>query len=156
MADEELVRAIQDSRIGFLDSIEGLDEEATRRRPDPNEWSIIEVLAHMVAVDESYLGQAVSVTQSPGTAFTYFDDDAWKMAHPGPDEFVLSQVLAELSASHQRVLATAAALNEDELAIVCIHPRGIPYTVRDILARLPTHDQNHQRQIEQLRQLLGN
>jgi uncharacterized damage-inducible protein DinB len=155
MADGELLTAIRDSRTRLLKSIEGMDEEATKQRPAAEEWSVIEVLAHMAAVDDSYLGQALAARESPGIVFKYFNDDGWKAAHPGPDDFALPRVLSDLRASHQRVIAEASALTAEELAHPCIHPRGIPYTVRDILARLPAHDANHQRQIEDLRGLLG-
>lgn len=147
----ELVASLKKARISFLRSIEGLEQPAMKLRPAVGEWSIIEILAHMPAVDDCYLSQALEVTRSPGIRFDYFDDEAWKVAHPSPDSFELSHVFGSLQEAHNRVIAGATSLRAEALLLPCLHPRGIPYTVRDILARLPAHDANHQLQIEEVR-----
>jgi hypothetical protein len=40
----------------------------------------------MVDVDDYYLGQALLLRDRPGSDFSYFDDEAWKAAHPGPED----------------------------------------------------------------------
>jgi len=109
----------------------------------------------MVDVDDFYLGQALLLREQPGVRFSHFDDSAWKRAHPLPDEFELTDVLARLAASHERVLAAAAALTDEELARPGVHPRDIPYTVRHVLLRFPPHDENHRQQIEAIRSHLA-
>jgi uncharacterized damage-inducible protein DinB len=155
MTDRGLVDQIRSARQRFLESAAGVSEVDAKRRPAPGEWSIIEVIAHMIDVDDYYLGQALLLRGQPGAAFNYFDDEAWKRAHPGPDEFVLADLLRDLAASHQRVLDGAEELSDEELTRPGIHPRGIPYTVRDVLLRFPAHDDNHTQQIAGIRATLG-
>jgi uncharacterized damage-inducible protein DinB len=150
-AAEELCAQLSSARQRFLSSAASISEAVARRRPDDDEWSVIEVLAHMIDVDDYYLGQALLLRDQPRPAFNYFDDDTWKRRHPSPDGFELADVLRRLDASHKRVLTAASALTEEELARRGIHPRRIPYTVRDVLLRLPAHDDNHRRQIEDIR-----
>lgn len=150
-ADEQLLAALRRSRATFLAGVRGFSQDVARIRVVDGEWSIIEILAHMVAVDDCYLAQALDVSENPGISFSYFDDDAWKALRPGPDGFVLREVLTQLAESHDRVLSSTAKLSQAQLRRSCAHPRGILYTARDILLRLPAHDANHQRQIEELR-----
>ena len=119
----QMLTALAEARRQFLQTVAGISESDARRRPDDAEWSVIEVLAHMIDVDDCYLGQALAICHMPGIAFTHFDDDAWKRTHPGPDEFDLADVLARLARSHQRILESAAMLTEAELSTPCVHPR---------------------------------
>jgi hypothetical protein len=80
----------------------------------------------------------------------HFDDGAWKREHQNIREMPFSDVLASLQASHESVLRQVAAMTNDDLDAPGLHPRGIPYTVRDVFLRLPQHDENHTRQIEQI------
>ena len=59
--------------------------------------------------------------------------------------------LKRVDASHLRVLDMAAAATDEELGRHGRHPRGIPYTVRDVLLRHLAHDLAHFEQIEAIR-----
>ncbi|MGE0057589.1 MAG: DinB family protein [Dehalococcoidia bacterium] len=148
---EGLCAQLSTARQRFLASVRDLSDAHSRIRPAGNEWSILEVLAHMIDVDDFYLGQAQLLRKQPGATFNYFDDDAWKRAHPLPNGFELEDVLMRLDASHQRVLIGARSMTDEELTRPGVHPRAIPYTVRDVFLRFPAHDQNHQRQIDEIR-----
>jgi uncharacterized damage-inducible protein DinB len=154
-AAADVCAQIASARQRFLESVNGISNDDARLRPGPDEWSVIEVLAHMIDVDDFYLEQALLLRDAPGSLFSYFDDDAWKRIHPSPGEFELSDVLKRLVASHARVLEAAGALSEEELARPGKHPRAIPYTVKDVLLRFPAHDNNHRRQIAEIRARLG-
>jgi hypothetical protein len=105
----------------------------------------------MIDVDDFYLGQALLLRDLPGAAFSYFDDEGWKVVHPSPDGFEFDDVLRRLDASHQRVLDATMQFSDEELTRPGVHPRGIPYTMRDVLLRFPAHDENHRRQIAAIR-----
>jgi len=136
-----------DSRAALLAAMEGIDEGKLRTRPGPGEWCVIEVLAHMVDVDNEYLAQALKTVEEPGRQFTYFDDVTWKAEHQDLHLLHLEDVLRDLARSHERVVAMARRLSQEALDSPARHPRGIPYTTGDILLRLATHDRNHTAQI---------
>ena len=154
-AAEDLCAELSSARRRFLEASHGLSDANSHRRPTGDQWSVIEVLAHMIDVDDYYLGQALLLRDRPGAAFSYFDDEAWKRLYPLPDGFEPDDVLHRLDASHRRVLAAASALTDEELARPGVHPRGIPYTVHDVLLRFVAHDENHQRQVEEIRRRLS-
>jgi uncharacterized damage-inducible protein DinB len=62
----------------LLDQVSNLSQTQASRRPAADEWSVIEVLAHIADVDRFYLKQALAIRDEPGRRFDYFDDEAWK------------------------------------------------------------------------------
>jgi hypothetical protein len=85
-----------------------------------------------------------------GHMLVYFDDEAWKQEHANVRNVALVEVLARLKQSHEAVLRHLASMSAADLDAPGMHPRGIHYTVRDVFLRLPTHDENHTRQIEEI------
>ena len=101
----------------------------------------------MIDVDHFYLGQALLMKDQENHRFAHFDDDNWKSQHPDIPTASLEEIIALLENSQATVLETLSTLTEVELARPGQHPRGIPYTVRDVFLRLPPHDENHREQI---------
>jgi uncharacterized damage-inducible protein DinB len=146
VSESNLVDAIRQARSALTATIEGTGaERLTAARP--GEWSVTEVLAHLVNVDYYYLSEALATCAQSGRTFSYFDDAQWKAHHADVRMEPVTSLLARLRGSHAAVVAATAALPLDVLATPAVHPRGIPYTVRDILLRLPSHDANHADQV---------
>ena len=123
-----------------------------RRRPAEDQWSIIEVLAHLVDVDYHWLQQALAIRDNPGHAFIHFDDARWKLEHPQVRDVPLSQVMEALQESHRAVVQTLAELRSEDLERVGKHPRGTRYSVGDVFNRYLHHDQCHTEQIASIRE----
>jgi uncharacterized damage-inducible protein DinB len=138
------------ARHTLLGRIEGLDDGLLRQRPSPDAWSVIEVVAHLAAVDLHWLGQALAMYQNPGHLFTHFDDAAWSAAHPHIRTAPVSEVVRATRASRAAVLAALSALDTEDLDRPGLHPRGIPYTVGDVFRRYLAHDQAHTGQIAEI------
>ncbi len=146
-SDMELSRSIRTARGKLLALLDGAEEPSLHNAPLDEEWAVAEVLSHLVEVDYYYLSEALASCAYPGRRFTYFDDARWKDLHPDARREPGPSILERLGRSHSAVLAAVGAISQMELAIPVAHPRGIPYTVRDILMRLSTHDTNHAEQI---------
>jgi uncharacterized damage-inducible protein DinB len=151
----ELIERIRDGRGRLLEETLGLSDETLRTRPDAEEWSVIEVLAHLPDVDQHWLAQALAIRDHPEHLFVHFDDDRWKREHPDVRSAPLSSVLQAMQAAHDTVLATLAQLDSADLERTARHPRGIPYTVLDVFLRYPVHDENHANQIAGIRSRLS-
>jgi uncharacterized damage-inducible protein DinB len=147
----EVVDAIREAHAALLATVEGGPPARLTQSP-PGEWSVAEVLSHLVDVDYYYLSEALATCAQARRSFQYFDDETWKAQHPDARTEPVPSIIARLRASNATVLAAVAALPEVLLATPAVHPRGIPYTVRDILLRLPNHDANH---VEQMRSILA-
>ncbi len=151
----DLLQTLASARRSLLSLVEGISQVDAVRQPEDGEWSIIEVLAHMVDVDRYYLAEALAMRDEDDHLFAYFDDEAWKREHPDIRQTPLPDVLQALNDSHAEVLRTFAGLSEADLARPGRHPRGIPYSVRNVLLRFPDHDRNHEQQIASLQALFA-
>jgi uncharacterized damage-inducible protein DinB len=150
----ELATHLRATRAALLNQIEGLTDTELRQCPPNGDWSIIEVLAHLVDVDVHWLAQAQAIHRDPAHLFIHFDDERWKREHPEVRLTPHLELVQRLAASHRTVVDTLAALTPQDLARPGRHPRGIPYTVRDVFLRYPAHDQGHTAQIEAIRRQL--
>lgn len=151
----DLAERIRDARGRLIEQIDGLTDQALRARPDPEEWSIVEVLAHLPNVDRHWLAQALAIRDNPEHLFVHFDDDRWKREHPDVRGEPLNVVLQAMHAAHDTVLTTLSQMSDTDLQRTARHPRGIPYTVRDVFLRYPAHDESHAQQIAGIRRRLG-
>jgi uncharacterized damage-inducible protein DinB len=124
-------------------------ERAAQRLGD-GEWSVLEVLAHLVATDHHYVSEALAMRDKPGHMLVHFDDAAWKSEHENIRDMPLAGVVESLTESHATVLRHLQTMSDADLDTLGTHPRGIPYTVRDVFLRLPQHDENHTRQIQEI------
>ena len=143
------------ARGELLRQADGLDDAGLRTRPADDAWSVIEVLAHLVAVDEHWLGEALAIRANPAHTFIPFDDDRWKATHRQVRERPLAEILDDLDRSHTAVRRALAQLSPADLARAGRHPRGTPYTVRAVFERYLAHDRAHAEQIAAIRAQLG-
>ncbi len=66
MNSSDILEELRGAREELLAKAEGVPEPTLRTRPSPNEWSIIEVLAHHIAVD--YLFELIVNSARVGVA----------------------------------------------------------------------------------------
>jgi uncharacterized damage-inducible protein DinB len=149
-AVEELTAALKASRSALLVAASELPPARAAQRPAECEWSVLEVLAHIVDTDYHYALQALPMRDNPNHMLVYFDDEAWKAEHAGIRDTPYSDIVALLHESHEAVLYHLTSMSDDDLDAPGRHPRGIPYTVRDVFLRLPRHDEDHTRQIAEI------
>ena len=147
---EELAETLGASRRALLRSAAYLTSDRAVLRPADSEWSVLEVLAHLIDTDYHYAAQAVAMRDTRDHLLVHFDDNLWKREHAHIRDIPLTDVLSSLEASHETVLLDVLAMTDADLDAPGLHPRGIPYTVQHVFLRLPQHDENHTRQIEEI------
>ena len=130
--------------------VAGLSQAQAAAPPAGDEWSAIDVVAHLVDTDYFYLAEAMAMRDTAGHHFRYFDDAAWKLSHPEVRRLPIAACLDALALSHLVVLESLDAMTNDQISLPGIHPRGIPYTVADLFQRLVTHDEAHIRQLDDI------
>jgi uncharacterized damage-inducible protein DinB len=145
-----LALALERSREAFMKAALDVPAYLRTKRPGTEEWSVLEVVAHMADVDDHWLKQALLIRNDPDHLFVPFDDARWKADHPSILDTPWLNMIRTVEASHHAVLAALSRMTDGELAGPGRHPRGIPYTVRDVFLRYPTHDENHTRQVREI------
>jgi uncharacterized damage-inducible protein DinB len=146
----ELAEMLTASRNALLRAASAAGPERAALRPAAGEWSVLEVLAHLVDCDYHYTQQALAMRDNPNHMLVHFDDAAWKAEHTAIRETPFADIVALLKESHASVLDHLASMTDNDLDSPGLHPRGIPYSVRHVFLRFPQHDENHTRQIEQI------
>jgi uncharacterized damage-inducible protein DinB len=147
---QDLTKRIRASRRALMSAAEEASGERLVKRPSEGEWSVLEILAHLVDVDYHYLAQAQGIHKGPDYTFVRFDDDRWKAEHANVREEPFARLLGELETSHKTVLDALSRISDAELRRTGKRPDGSPLTVRDVFERMPAHDENHTKQIREI------
>jgi hypothetical protein len=125
--------------------IAGLDEAALRFRPAPDEWSIMELVGHIIDVGTMWPARTrqMLATDNPTLAAV---DPAWvrqrDYQNKQPDFLLIT--LAEQRAEYVEFLRI---LRPAQLARTGIHPTRGPLTVEQGIAALADHYRIHSEQI---------
>lgn len=126
----------------------GLDADAWRTRPAPEEWSPLEIVCHLRDEEVDDFGARVRVIVERGTVLAPIDPAAWvetrryREADPG-------RALAELRERRAASLAFLAeiAAAPDRLRAGVEHPRAGRLTGLDLVAAWVAHDRLHVAQL---------
>jgi uncharacterized damage-inducible protein DinB len=117
-----------------------------RRRPAPREWSVVEVLAHLLDVEIALSFRVRKAAAEPGSLLAPWDQERWT---PG---------LRHQRAEPRATLAAFGALRADTVALLrrlapaqrraaARHPEYGRIRVDQMVAHVAEHDLNHLQQI---------
>ena len=125
--------------------LQGLDDAALHFRPAPDEWSILELVGHIIDVGTLWPGRTrqMLATDNPTLAAI---DPGWvrqRDYHNKQPGFLLI-TWAEQRAEYVEFLRI---LRPAQLARSGIHPTRGPLTVEQGIAALADHDRGHSEQI---------
>lgn len=127
-----------------------LSPEKLHRRPQPDEWSINEVLAHLRACADVWGGYMQRIITEDTPAFRAVSPRSYihKTNYPALD-FGIS--FSAFAAQRAALLATLAALPHESWsrkAMIKTVGKTYPRTVLDYADRMARHEREHLRQIE--------
>jgi hypothetical protein len=125
--------------------LHGLEEAALRFRPAPDQWSIMEIVGHIVDVGALWPARIRQMLATDNPALAAVDPDwvrqrDYHNKQPGFLLLTLAEQRAEF-VEFVRVLRPA------QLARPGIHPTRGPLTVEQGIAALADHDRGHSQQI---------
>jgi uncharacterized damage-inducible protein DinB len=127
-------------------AVRGVSGGRLTRRPAPTEWSVVEVLAHLLDAEITLGFRIRKAAAEPGTALVAWDQDKWAAG------------LNHRRAGARTLLATFTALRADTLALLRrlrpaqrraagTHPEYGRLRVDQLLDHWAEHDLNHLAQI---------
>jgi hypothetical protein len=126
--------------------VKGADASKMSRRPQPDKWSVTEILAHLADVELVQGFRMRLILGSNGTAIQGFDQDAWaaysNYAKHDPD---LS--LRAYLATRERTVRLLESLPAEKWDYYGMHSERGKETVTRCAEMLAGHDINHMRQI---------
>lgn len=134
----------------LLQQLRGLPEEKARTRPEPDEWSVVEVLQHLADIDETWLGRFRDTLAGKAELSPYNPAD-WEAARSAAERQGLSGVLRRAYSTRALVLDAVSGMEEADLAKSARHPRYGILTVLQMVEKICSHDRDHAQQIAKTR-----
>ncbi len=129
--------------------IKGASPAKLRKRPEPDKWSVAEILAHLADVEMVVGWRMRSILGSPGIAIQAFDQDAWVKAgnyqtRDPRKSMELQRALREAN------LALLKSLSPEQWRHFGHHAERGQESIEHIVRMIAGHDLNHIRQIERI------
>lgn len=123
-----------------------IDPETLRARPEPGEWSVLEVIGHLIATDDGgFRGRIEAIVDGQPEIAGF---DPWAAINERDFAALsLEQLLTELAAKRARSVAFVRSLDPTELALTADYPGHGKFAASDFTLEWPFHDQEHLRQI---------
>jgi hypothetical protein len=118
-----------------------------RRRPQPKEWSVVEVLAHLLDAEITLGFRIRSVAAEPGGRLVAWDQDKWAagLHHRRADP---TATLAAFTTLRANTVALLRRLTPRQRRAAGRHPEYGPLRMDEILHHWAEHDLIHLEQIE--------
>jgi uncharacterized damage-inducible protein DinB len=116
------------------------------RRPAPREWSVAEVLGHLLDAEVALGFRIRKIAAEPGSAIPAWDQEKWteRLRHR---RAAARRLLAAYAALRAADLAQALRLTPAERKLRGRHPEYGPMSVLQLLEHFAEHDLNHLGQI---------
>jgi hypothetical protein len=129
----------------------GVSEEQARWKPEPGQWSVLEVVNHLADEEAEDFRRRLELTLlRPGEPWPGIDPQGWVVSR-GYNERELPASLRRFLDERERSIAWLAGLPEDaDLARAYEHPSLGQIRAGDLLASWVAHDLIHIRQLTRL------
>ncbi|MEW6737287.1 MAG: DinB family protein [Acidobacteriota bacterium] len=136
-------------------SIDGLSESELEFKPDPNKWSIREIVIHLC--DSEIVGayRIRSVLAEEGAFFTSYNQDKWA-ANLNYNKRNLNNALELFRLMRKSTGELFEDLCEEDWQRTGVHEERGRMTLLDLLELYAEHSENHVAQIRKIRLQLNN
>lgn len=148
----DLRAELEDSRSRLLEAIRGFTEERFRARPEPDAWSVSEIMAHLMFWEQRMRDGIRRALGRPGP-FPSAPSEAEQEAEVGRQAPV-PQIVHGLLAVRREIRLLVESLQPGDLPRPATHPELGTVTVERMFRRIAEHETEHCRQIEAIRQVL--
>ncbi|HXF51179.1 MAG TPA: DinB family protein [Dehalococcoidia bacterium] len=137
-----LLKALRETAGALQSYVWGLDDEALRRRPAPDEWCLLELLGHLRDCERRYLERLEAMAFEREPKIAAFDAESIQPDVPyvllDPDE-----TLAEFESLRHRTLRLLRSLSDEDWERTGLHPYLGPVTVTQVVREMSEHDLSH-------------
>jgi hypothetical protein len=146
LGDADPFESQRDSAGRLRALVADYDDAALRWRPAPGEWSVVEVLIHLVHTEWVYGYRYRAIVANPEGPIAGYDQEQWVNALAHDDASVV-QLLDELATMKSFNVAFLAGLTAEQRARWGVHSERGPESVAALIGAMAGHDLIHERQI---------
>lgn len=123
-----------------------IDPEALAVRPEPEEWSVLEVVGHLIATDDGAFRGRIKAIVAREPEIAGFDP--WAAINERDHASMsLESLLAELAVERAASVSFLRSLDPAVLTSTGSYPGFGEFVAGDFVLEWPFHDQEHLRQI---------
>jgi hypothetical protein len=127
----------------------GVPSSKLRKRPAPDKWSVVEILAHLGDAEIVVAWRIRSILGAPGTPLQAYDQNAWVAAgHYAKRD--PRECLEQFRAVRKGNLALLKSLTPEQWKNHGMHAERGQETIEHIVRLMAGHDLNHLQQVERI------
>ena len=165
---KQILRLIAESDAALVGAVAGVSDGDARRRPEPERWSVLECVEHVVLGDDAMFAR-VSAHSTPGAPPGERREElilrgmtnrerkfaAPEIARPTGRFSSLPEAIEGFCQHRRRSVAYVEQYQEDPRNRTTVHPGLGPISCHEMLLALALHPARHALQIREVRKILG-
>jgi hypothetical protein len=166
---EQILRLIAESEEALVAAVAGVSDERARQRPEPQRWSVLECVEHVILVEDGVFA-SISAKSRPGAPAVEPRREgqilrgmtnrerkipAPEHAEPTGRYSSLAEALQEFRKRRARTVAYVEQYQDDPRNRTTLHPVLGPVNCQEMFLILALHPAHHALQIGEARQSLG-
>jgi len=135
-------------------AVAGLSREDLIARPGPGDWSIHELVIHVVDSDFVGMDRMKRVIAEANPQLVGFDENLW-VQHHAPHEQSLDDALTLFEAGRRQMTRILRRLPDSAFARTGVHSERGPLTLENLVQTFVTHVDHHLKFLLEKRERLG-
>jgi hypothetical protein len=166
---EQILRLIAESDAALVAAASGVSDEGARKRPEPERWSVLECVEHVILVEDGVFA-SISAHSTPGApaveprregqilrGMTKREHKVAAPEHAEPTGRYssLAEALQEFRERRARTVAYVEQYQDDPRNRTTLHPVLGPVNCQEMFLVLALHPARHALQIREARQSLS-
>ena len=165
---KQILRLIAESDAALVGAVAGVSDGDARRRPEPERWSVLECVEHVILGDDAMFAR-VSAHSTPGAPPGERREElilrgmtnrerkfaAPEIARPTGRFSSLPEAIEGFCQRRRRSVAYVEQYQEDPRNRTTVHPGLGPISCHEMLLALALHPARHALQIREVRKILG-
>jgi hypothetical protein len=166
---EQILQLMAESDAALVAAAAGVSDEGARRRPEPQRWSVLECVEHVILVEDGVFA-SISARSTPGApaveprregqilrGMTKREHKVAAPEHAEPTGRYssLAEALQEFRQRRARTVAYVEQYQDDPRNRTTLHPVLGPVNCQEMFLVLALHPARHALQIKEARKSLG-
>ena len=145
---QELQKDLRSGRDAVLAAVEGVSEAEAHQTPEPGEWTVVQLLAHITELQPFWISKAVLITQQddPQITRTAVENDERLAAVTDRSQDDLAGLVRQMNAANDQVVDVVGAIDPAKLDRPG-HREDNPMTAADVVRYVVRHVRLHADQI---------
>ncbi len=152
----ELQEGLGVAHARVLDSLEGIEEAQAHVVPAPDEWTVVQLLAHIAEIQSFWTAKAVEITRedNPNITRTEVENDIRLAAVEGQSQDSLADLIPRAAEANDRAIRIVGNIDPRDLGRPGHRGENNPITVGGVIEYLIHHVEEHADQIAESLRLI--